>query len=91
MSQPLTHVSSHLEAEVTAVAEIVLSVAVAYGGVEETLQVTLDGVPLEVVEAQARAVLDDIGADAIKTGMLGSVESTRARASSSRRTREPGG
>lgn len=28
-------------------------------------------VPLEVVEAQARAVLDDIGADAIKTGMLG--------------------
>jgi hydroxymethylpyrimidine/phosphomethylpyrimidine kinase len=27
--------------------------------------------PPEVVEAQARAVLDDIGADAIKTGMLG--------------------
>ncbi|HRL49228.1 MAG TPA: transglutaminase family protein [Propioniciclava sp.] len=53
MSQPLTHVSSHLEAEVTAVAEIVLSVAVAYGGVEETLQVTLDGVPLEVVEVTA--------------------------------------
>jgi hydroxymethylpyrimidine/phosphomethylpyrimidine kinase len=29
-------------------------------------------VPPEVVAAQARAVLDDIGADAIKTGMLGS-------------------
>ncbi|KQW82493.1 bifunctional hydroxymethylpyrimidine kinase/phosphomethylpyrimidine kinase [Brevundimonas sp. Root1279] len=31
-------------------------------------------VPLDVIEAQARAVLDDIGADAIKTGMLGSTE-----------------
>ncbi len=30
--------------------------------------------PLDLIEAQARAVLDDIGADAIKTGMLGSVE-----------------
>jgi hydroxymethylpyrimidine/phosphomethylpyrimidine kinase len=29
-------------------------------------------IPAEVVEAQARAVLDDIGADAFKTGMLGS-------------------
>ncbi|CAN5205376.1 bifunctional hydroxymethylpyrimidine kinase/phosphomethylpyrimidine kinase [soil metagenome] len=29
--------------------------------------------PLELIEQQARAVLDDIGADAIKTGMLGSV------------------
>ncbi len=28
-------------------------------------------VPAEIVAAQARAVLDDIGADAIKTGMLG--------------------
>ncbi len=28
---------------------------------------------LDLIEAQARAVLDDIGADAIKTGMLGSV------------------
>lgn len=28
-------------------------------------------VPLQVIEAQARAVLDDIGADVIKTGMLG--------------------
>lgn len=30
--------------------------------------------PLEVIEQQAKAVLDDIGADALKTGMLGSVE-----------------
>ena len=29
--------------------------------------------PLDLIEAQARAVLDDIGADAIKTGMLGSI------------------
>ncbi len=28
--------------------------------------------PLDLIEQQARAVLDDIGADAIKTGMLGS-------------------
>jgi hydroxymethylpyrimidine/phosphomethylpyrimidine kinase len=31
-------------------------------------------VPVDVVEAQARAVLEDIGADVIKTGMLGTVE-----------------
>lgn len=30
-------------------------------------------IPLEIIAAQARAVLDDIGADAIKTGMLGDV------------------
>ena len=30
--------------------------------------------PLDVITAQARAVLDDIGTDAFKTGMLGSVE-----------------
>jgi hydroxymethylpyrimidine/phosphomethylpyrimidine kinase len=30
--------------------------------------------PLEVITAQARAVLEDIGTDAVKTGMLGSVE-----------------
>lgn len=30
--------------------------------------------PLDVIEQQARAVLDDIGADALKTGMLGTVE-----------------
>lgn len=40
--------------------------------VQNTLGVTgVFAIPLDVVEAQARAVLDDIGADAIKTGMLG--------------------
>lgn len=40
--------------------------------VQNTLGVSgVHPVPLEVIEAQARAVLDDIGADAIKTGMLG--------------------
>ncbi|HEX2816941.1 MAG TPA: bifunctional hydroxymethylpyrimidine kinase/phosphomethylpyrimidine kinase [Phenylobacterium sp.] len=31
-------------------------------------------VPADVIEAQARAVLDDIGADVIKTGMLGDAD-----------------
>lgn len=40
--------------------------------VQNTLGVTgVHPIPLGVIEAQARAVLDDIGADAIKTGMLG--------------------
>jgi hydroxymethylpyrimidine/phosphomethylpyrimidine kinase len=40
--------------------------------VQNTLGVTgVHPIPPEVVEAQARAVLDDIGADALKTGMLG--------------------
>jgi len=40
--------------------------------VQNTLGVTdVHPIPLEIVEAQARAVLDDIGADALKTGMLG--------------------
>ena len=40
--------------------------------VQNTLGVTgVHPIPLAVVEAQARAVLDDIGADAFKTGMLG--------------------
>ena len=34
--------------------------------------------PIDVIEAQAKAVLDDIGADALKTGMLGSVEVVEA-------------
>ncbi len=42
--------------------------------VQNTLGVTaVHPVPLDVIEAQGRAVLDDIGADAIKTGMLGDV------------------
>src|SRR3954469_16566328 len=40
--------------------------------VQNTLGVTgVHPVPPEVIAAQARAVLSDIGADAIKTGMLG--------------------
>ncbi len=40
--------------------------------VQNTLGVSdVHPVPLEIVTAQAYAVLDDIGADAIKTGMLG--------------------
>jgi hydroxymethylpyrimidine/phosphomethylpyrimidine kinase len=40
--------------------------------VQNTLGVSaVHPVPPEIVAAQARAVLDDIGADAIKTGMLG--------------------
>ena len=35
-------------------------------------------IPTDLITAQARAVLDDIGADAIKTGMLGSVEVVEA-------------
>ena len=40
--------------------------------VQNTLGVSgIHPIPLAIIEAQARAVLDDIGADAIKTGMLG--------------------
>ena len=43
--------------------------------VQDTLGVTgVHPIPLDIIEAQARAVLDDIGADAIKTGMLGTAE-----------------
>ena len=43
--------------------------------VQNTLGVTdVLPLPLDLIEAQARAVLDDIGADAIKTGMLGTAE-----------------
>lgn len=42
--------------------------------VQNTLGVTgVHAIPVDIIEAQARAVLDDIGADAIKTGMLGDV------------------
>ena len=47
--------------------------------VQNTLGVTgVHAIPTEVVEAQARAVLDDIGADALKTGMLGDAAMVRA-------------
>ncbi|HZZ35709.1 MAG TPA: bifunctional hydroxymethylpyrimidine kinase/phosphomethylpyrimidine kinase [Caulobacteraceae bacterium] len=43
--------------------------------VQDTLGVHgVHAVPVETIEAQARAVLDDIGADAIKTGMLGGAD-----------------
>lgn len=47
--------------------------------VQNTLGVTaVHPIPVKVIEAQARAVLDDIGADAIKTGMLGDVATVEA-------------
>ncbi|WP_394692776.1 bifunctional hydroxymethylpyrimidine kinase/phosphomethylpyrimidine kinase [Hyphobacterium sp.] len=43
--------------------------------VQSTLGVSgVHAIPLDIVEAQARTVLDDIGADAIKSGMLGTRE-----------------
>jgi len=43
--------------------------------VQNTLGVAgVFALPLDLIEQQARAVLDDIGADAIKTGMLGTAE-----------------
>ena len=40
--------------------------------VQNTLGVTgVHTIPLDIIEAQARAVLSDLGADVIKTGMLG--------------------
>jgi hydroxymethylpyrimidine/phosphomethylpyrimidine kinase len=42
---------------------------------QNTLGITaIHPIPAAIVEAQARAVLDDIGADAIKVGMLGGAE-----------------
>ncbi len=47
--------------------------------VQNTLGVTgVFPIPVDVIEAQGRAVLDDIGADAIKTGMLGDVATVEA-------------
>lgn len=47
--------------------------------VQNTLGVSgVHPIPPAVVQAQARAVLDDIGADAIKTGMLGDVAMVEA-------------
>lgn len=47
--------------------------------VQNTLGVTgVFPVPPEIVTAQARAVLDDIGADAVKVGMLGDAPTARA-------------
>ena len=47
--------------------------------VQNTLGVSgVHAIPPEIVEAQAAAVLDDIGADALKTGMLGDVAMVEA-------------
>lgn len=47
--------------------------------VQDTLGVHgVHPIPIEVVEAQARVVLADLGADAIKTGMLATVEAVEA-------------
>ncbi len=47
--------------------------------VQNTLGVhAVHAVPVAIVEAQARAVLDDIGADAIKVGMLGDLAMVEA-------------
>ncbi|OYW92169.1 MAG: bifunctional hydroxymethylpyrimidine kinase/phosphomethylpyrimidine kinase, partial [Caulobacterales bacterium 32-67-6] len=47
--------------------------------VQNTLGVTgVHPIPIDIVQAQARAVLSDIGADAIKTGMLGDVAMVEA-------------
>ncbi len=47
--------------------------------VQNTLGVTgVYAIPVAIIEAQARAVLDDIGADAVKSGMLGTVEVVEA-------------
>ncbi|MDO8377629.1 bifunctional hydroxymethylpyrimidine kinase/phosphomethylpyrimidine kinase [Phenylobacterium sp.] len=58
--------------------------------VQNTLGVTgVHPIPPSVVEAQARAVLDDIGADALKTGMLGDVEMVERVAAILESTRAP--
>lgn len=46
-------------------------------------------VPLEIVVAQIEACLDDIGADAIKIGMLGSAKLVKAIAAALKRSRIP--
>ncbi|MET3667008.1 bifunctional hydroxymethylpyrimidine kinase/phosphomethylpyrimidine kinase [Caulobacter sp. 1776] len=62
--------------------------------VQNTLGVTgVHPIPLDVIAAQARAVLDDIGADAIKTGMLGDaavVETVAAAIDHAQKTRTGG-
>ncbi|MES2343101.1 MAG: bifunctional hydroxymethylpyrimidine kinase/phosphomethylpyrimidine kinase [Pseudomonadota bacterium] len=58
--------------------------------VQNTLGVTgVHPIPPSLVEAQARAVLDDIGADALKTGMLGDVEMVERVAAILESTRAP--
>lgn len=63
-----------LQADIKAVTMLggYAATAVTAVTVQNTLGVTgVHPIPLEVIEAQGRAVLTDIGADAVKTGMLG--------------------
>lgn len=47
--------------------------------VQNTLGVTgVHAAPIDIIQAQARAVLDDLGCDAVKTGMLGTVSVVEA-------------
>ncbi|MFC0633429.1 bifunctional hydroxymethylpyrimidine kinase/phosphomethylpyrimidine kinase [Brevundimonas balnearis] len=64
-----------LQADVKAVTMLGAFAATAVTAITVQNTLGVHGVhplPLDLIEAQARAVLDDIGADAIKTGMLGS-------------------
>ena len=55
------------------------STAITAVTVQNTLGVTgVHAIPIEIIRAQIVAVLSDIGADAIKTGMLGSADAVRA-------------
>jgi hydroxymethylpyrimidine/phosphomethylpyrimidine kinase len=55
------------------------STAITAVTVQNTLGVSaIHAIPAAIVEAQARAVLDDIGADALKLGMLGDVAMVEA-------------
>ncbi|HYE45512.1 MAG TPA: bifunctional hydroxymethylpyrimidine kinase/phosphomethylpyrimidine kinase [Caulobacter sp.] len=63
-----------LQADIKAVTMLggYAATAVTAVTVQNTLGVTaVHPIPLDIIEAQARAVLEDIGADALKTGMLG--------------------
>ena len=47
--------------------------------VQNTLGVTgVHAAPIDIIQAQVRAVLDDLGCDAVKTGMLGTVSVVEA-------------
>lgn len=66
------------------------STAVTAVTVQDTLKVYgVHPIPLEVIEAQARAVLDDLGADVVKTGMLGDAPTVALVADILRRARLP--
>ena len=58
--------------------------------VQNTLGVTaIHGVPAEIVAAQMRACIDDIGVDAVKIGMVGGADTVRAVVAALARVRVP--